>query len=769
MKKATPVKKNFGIYVFQFDKNFNNKEAKIKKFDTTMIGEIDMTSKTYENLSLEEACRKRIEDEASSKCGLSDVELRKSIRILKCYSITSDLNAGVDKKIHAILKKTFGKTCIKVGKSNTEMFNLGSNPLEIIDEAVQRLTGNFPRKEFSPRTLQQKCIDQINKYFQKLDEKQKKEFLIFAVCRFGKTSTALYSLITQLKLKNILILTSKCDTENSWYSDFYEWDFNEGFNFITKDTIKKDESCLNKDNKVCFMSFQTAADTEDDANVKVDKKWCEKLAKTKWDAIIIDECHFGAATLRSESLIKMIFDSNSEVVKLELSATPYKLINEGKYKKENSFIFTLMDEPKYLKKSVEYVPVEMYHLNINKFKYTSHTYNKTKNYVTFKKLAEFFNTTDFSWMSMFEEFNSDELGMIVNDLYQRVVVKRKGAKNLAIVVNNINHGDKLSDGLKNYNQYTVYNVCGNSKTSLGEINAAMEENDGKPVIIITCGRYMTGTTMKRLDSVMFMRDVHSAETYVQYMLRAKNLFEGRTSACNVFDLSPNSFMYSDAFNNLIISEAKARAEAPEKIAKEYAECISLFEVDGFNIVSPVKDFSKKFESNFYSSKSNKQQLNVGNYFEDNFISSLSPEIISLLCNTRYKKGTILTKGTSVTKAKLKTKSQKNRSDNKPDKKLNIVEIRCALIELLSHIPTFMKHEELTDINEIFNRKELFETFKYWMNGFSVENLQLMKDLFEKNLWESFGNDLTVTRQNLPDDRDKWQYDSPRPVNNFKIF
>ena len=67
--------------------------------------------------------------------------------------------------------------------------------------------------------------------------------------------------------------------------------------------------------------------------------------------------------------------------------------------------------------------------------------------------------------------------MIVNDVYQRVVVKRKGAKNLAIVVNNINHGDKLSDGLKNYNQYTVYNVCGNSKTSLGEINAAMEENE----------------------------------------------------------------------------------------------------------------------------------------------------------------------------------------------------------------------------------------------------------------------------------------------------
>ena len=136
MKKATPVKKNFGIYVFQFDKNFNNKEAKIKKFDTTMIGEIDMTSKTYENLSLEEACRKRIEDEASSKCGLSDVELRKSIRILKCYSITSDLNAGVDKKIlqHHL------DTCMRLPMvANARSLNLSNCAAIIVYEVLRQL------------------------------------------------------------------------------------------------------------------------------------------------------------------------------------------------------------------------------------------------------------------------------------------------------------------------------------------------------------------------------------------------------------------------------------------------------------------------------------------------------------------------------------------------------------------------------------------------------------------------------------------------------
>lgn len=66
----------FGIYTFAFNKENKTTGIKSIKCDADniksdfMIGEIRFDKDTYSNMSLEEACIKRIRDEFSTKSGL---------------------------------------------------------------------------------------------------------------------------------------------------------------------------------------------------------------------------------------------------------------------------------------------------------------------------------------------------------------------------------------------------------------------------------------------------------------------------------------------------------------------------------------------------------------------------------------------------------------------------------------------------------------------------------------------------------------------------
>jgi len=750
------TRKTFGIYIFQFTKNLNNQQVKIKAYNTTMIGEVCMSSAEYVGMSIEEACKKRVYKEICGKLGLGIDE--KYITFIDFIEIKDYIDAGVDKKLHKILREN-GCKQVKCKDDFTEMFELGSNPMVAIEAAVKKYCGSYSREIFIPRAIQKKCIKQITTYF---NNKIGNDFLIFAVCRFGKTSTTLYSVIHELQKKNILILSSKCDVQTSWQKDFMKWDFTQDYNFITKEGIKKNPDILMKNKKVCFMSFQTSADVDKEMTAE-ERKWCEILNNYKWDVIIIDECHYGSHTERSQKLINQLF--TKKTIKIELSATPYKLINEGKYTLENSFVYTLIDEDKTTEC---YVPVKFYHLNMQNFTYSSNLMTASPNAITFQKMVDFYKEPNFSWDGLFNKFTDNDIGFIVKSLYEKVMIKN-GSRHIAIVVSKIEYGNKLYEGLKNYLDLDVVNLCGKNKIELYEINNKLNDNI-KPVILISCNRYMTGTTMEKLDTVVFMRTVHSAETYVQYMLRAKNYFDGRNTACMVYDLSPEAYIKSDAFTNLVLSESKMRKKNVHNIVEAYGNCLSLFEINNFDCISEVSNFADEFEKDLYTMSSNSQCPRVDIYL-DNLFNNISNNFLKFLKEKDENK-VVITHINDI--HKLKKEKNTKKVKNKNEKKLNIVELKSKLSKILAKLPTFMRFNNIDDINCLFidnkQNNQLCEDLEYWTNGFTFEFLNDIKESMDQYYWNEFCKALSTVSKNLPIDREKWDpdFDAPRPVNNWRV-
>ena len=386
---------------------------------------------------------------------------------------------------------------------------------------------------------------------------------------------------------------------------------------------------------------------------------------------------------------------------------------------------------------------------------------------TFNQMADFYRSVDFCWDGFFSKFNDEDLSYIWNNLYEKLF-KKCGSRHVAVVVKEIKQGKILYDAITKNNKYNVINLCGNNKIPLYEINQIIEENK-KPTILISCSRYMTGTTITKLDSVIFMRDVHSAETYVQFMLRGKNWYENRKKPCLVYDLSPNTFVKTEAFSKLVVSEGKARNASPANIAKDYSSCISLFEVNNFDIIKPMKNFVADFEKNLYTIGSDIQRPHVDFYIE-NLLKNLPLSFAKFLMQKENEKFDI-TAINDIHKLKQKKKTKKKKEECK--KKLNIEELKNKLIKVLAHLPTFMKYNKINDINQMFIDSEKFDNLcqdmEYWTNGFTFEFLSILKDSMSEYEWNEFSKSLKVACNNLPENRDKWKYDAPRAVNNWKIY
>ncbi len=207
-------------------------------------------------------------------------------------------------------------------------------------------------QEWELRPNQRQVVDDfLCKY------KKKKVLLMYAVMRFGKSFTAMMC-AREMNAEKVLVVSAKADVATEWkatvekprcfkdYAFLLDTDFERNPDEI-KNTLSSGKRA------VTFLTLQNlSGKNQDGKNIK---KKLEKVFKTKFDLIIVDETHFGAwaksygASLKDDEDVKSVREDvkiRAELeeqlqktlkakYKLHLSGTPYNLLYDKKFDEDN--------------------------------------------------------------------------------------------------------------------------------------------------------------------------------------------------------------------------------------------------------------------------------------------------------------------------------------------------------------------------------------------------------------------------------------------------
>jgi hypothetical protein len=288
-------------------------------------------------------------------------------------AITDDGRVFTDKEVHRALTRA--------GHHNIagEWFECTKDEVEAAIQAVREgndLPSVHPISNFPMRAEQRQAVETTAAYFHshaKGKGDQAPDYLWNAKMRFGKTFTT-YQLAKEMGWSRVLVLTYKPAVEQAWRADLNHSDF-AGWRFHGKDDDQpdmKDSSPL-----VWFTSFQDVLGKDEDGKPKIKN---QDLYKFPWDAVVIDEYHFGAWRDAARSIyvgeVDEVTGEKTEGDKTEakdadtpdldegfvegieevlakslrvghylyLSGTPFRALTEGEFLEDQVFNWTYSDE-----------------------------------------------------------------------------------------------------------------------------------------------------------------------------------------------------------------------------------------------------------------------------------------------------------------------------------------------------------------------------------------------------------------------------------------
>lgn len=209
--------------------------------------------------------------------------------------------------------------------------------------------------EWEPRPNQREAIDN----FIKARANNRKNLLMYAVMRFGKSFTAMMC-AKEMKAKLVVIVSAKADVKIEWKKTVEQPKNFEGYSFVSADELTRNNNeikdRLNNGERVAV--FLTLQDLQGD----LIKDRHKDIFRNKIDLLIVDETHFGA---RADSYGKVLentkyvhdirdryeseidrLDELDENIKafdvdttLHLSGTPYRILMGSEFEKEDIISF----------------------------------------------------------------------------------------------------------------------------------------------------------------------------------------------------------------------------------------------------------------------------------------------------------------------------------------------------------------------------------------------------------------------------------------------
>ncbi len=288
-------------------------------------------------------------------------------------AITEDGRVFDDRAVHAALKLA--------GHHNItgEWFECTRAEVAAAIQAVREgkdLPSAMPEANFAMRPEQARAVEQTAAYFRSKAKKGDRapDYLWNAKMRFGKTF-ATYQLALEMGWTRILVLTYKPAVEQAWRDDLRHKDF-AGWRFQGKGDDPAD--IYDPSPLAWFASFQDVLGKGADGDVKAKN---EDLYEVEWDAVVVDEYHFGAwrdaaraiylgevddltgertEGDRSEAMVADtpdLEDGLAESIEQELahrslkvghylylSGTPFRALTEGEFLEDQVYNWTYSDE-----------------------------------------------------------------------------------------------------------------------------------------------------------------------------------------------------------------------------------------------------------------------------------------------------------------------------------------------------------------------------------------------------------------------------------------
>ncbi|MEO7923479.1 MAG: Eco57I restriction-modification methylase domain-containing protein [Chitinophagaceae bacterium] len=211
-------------------------------------------------------------------------------------------------------------------------------------------------ENYNPRPNQQETIDN----FKRSVKKGRKNLLMYAVMRFGKSFTSMCCAV-ELKAKLVVVVSAKADVKEEWKRTTESHKRFEGYYFLDSNSLLESDNILAEKQKANekIVLFLTLQDLQGD----IIKPKHKKIFENQIDLLLIDETHFGARAteygkvLKDENLsakeikseLKLNdntldeIESNTKVfnakIRIHLSGTPYRILMNSEFTTDDIIAF----------------------------------------------------------------------------------------------------------------------------------------------------------------------------------------------------------------------------------------------------------------------------------------------------------------------------------------------------------------------------------------------------------------------------------------------
>ncbi|MCD8914662.1 Eco57I restriction-modification methylase domain-containing protein [Staphylococcus simulans] len=549
------------IYAFSID----NKDGKLDYYDGyEKVGEASVPNFKMdyrdESPDLLKAAEKRIKQYA----GTSGLPFKVDISRL---AITKDNKFFRDYDVHEVLRRS-GIKKAEFGNGN-EWFKTDVSTVIKAIEAVEdgRSTinnsnsTNIPKNNFINkndivfRDEQRIAIDETIKVF-----KNKSRMLWNAKMRFGKTLTAL-QVVKESKFKRTLILTHRPIVSDEWFEDFGKiFSSKDDYIFGSKKKGEKLNYLINNDKH--FVYFASIQDLRGQINFG-GKYQTENNAVSEidWDFVIIDEAHEGTRTEITHNIYSKIV---GDAKVLELSGTPFNILDEYEESQVFTWDYVMEQEAKYSFKSKndeESNPYEMLP-KMNMFTFSLSEKFKNKQFINIEDKAfnfsEFFKvdkeTKDFVYQREVKNFLDEITKPNSKNNYPFSNAEfRNNLRHTLWLLPSVDSCRAMKKMLEVHSvfghEFKIVNVVENGdelakEDDLKKVRNAITNSPSKTkTITLTVRKLTTGVNVKEWTGVMFLNNTNSPAAYLQAAFRAQTPFLdeklGMKTNAFIFDFAPD--------------------------------------------------------------------------------------------------------------------------------------------------------------------------------------------------------------------------------------
>lgn len=729
----------------------------------------------------------------------------------RASAMYSDGGTFTDHDVHKVLKNKHFK-CV-----GGEWYECTVNDVKAAVEAVKNHIDNVENRteSFKMRPEQEQAVNKTIAYYASAEkEGRTPKFLWNAKMRFGKTFAS-YQLAKKMRFKRVLVLTFKPAVQVAWREDLMtHLDF-EGWQFISRPTVLGEDNIdvqYQKADKerpiVCFGSFQDFMGVnKETGGIKAKNEWVHEI---NWDLVIFDEYYFGAWRSTAKGLFENDEDTFGEDLTnydranaydetwlpittthyLYLSGTPFRALNSGEFIEEQIYNWTYSDEQRakdnWQGSDNPYLALpKMFML----------TYKIPDSITKIAKQGEF---DEFDLNLFFKaEGKGKDAQFVYKDYVQKWLNLIRGSY-LETTVDELKLGAKkppmpfsdttllkvlshtlwfmpsvsscyamnnlLRERQNNFFDDYAINVCAGTEAGIGaKALGPVQESMGDPLraktITLSCGKLMTGVTVKPWTGIFMLSNMSSPETYFQAAFRVQSPWEIKTDNGSKEIVKKECFVFDFALDRALrqISDYSCRlnvAESnPEKKVGEFIKFLPVLAYDGSGMkqvdAGDILDIAMAGTSATLLAKRWESALlvNVDNDTLNKLLAN--KEAMEALMRIEGFRSlndditTIINKSEAVKKAKkesenLTPKQKKELSEEEKEYKSKRKEIQEKLMKFATRIPVFMY---LTDYREYSLKDvitQLEPTLFKKVTGLDVKDFELLVSLNVFN--ESLMND-----------------------------